>query len=124
MMDRKQGFQSYEFGPFRLDEIERLLLRDGQTVQLAPKVFDTLVALVEQNGRLVTKDDLMSRLWPDTFVEEGTLTRNISDLRKALGETPGGERYIETVPRRGYRFMAGVREVRLAAIIPTYSPCL
>ncbi|HEV8484862.1 MAG TPA: winged helix-turn-helix domain-containing protein, partial [Blastocatellia bacterium] len=84
MMTGKQGSQSYEFGPFRLDGIERLLLRDGQAVQLAPKVFDTLIALVENNGHLVTKDDLMSRLWPDTYVEEGTLTRNISDLRKAL----------------------------------------
>jgi TolB-like protein/DNA-binding winged helix-turn-helix (wHTH) protein/Flp pilus assembly protein TadD len=86
-------------------------LRDGQAVQLAPKVFDTLIALVENNGRLVTKDDLMSRLWPDTFVEEGTLTRNISDLRKALGETAAGDRYIETVPRHGYRFTQQIAEV-------------
>ena len=107
----KQRSQSYEFGPFRLDGIERLLLRDGQAVQLAPKVFDTLVALVENNGHLVTKDDLMSRLWPDTYVEEGTLTRNISDLRKALGEAAGGERYIETVPRHGYRFTPQVAVV-------------
>src|SRR5215813_2602237 len=97
----------WEFGPFRLDETERLLLREGEPVGLTPKVFDTLVALIERNGRLVEKDELMARLWPDTFVDDGALTRNISDLRKALG----GERYIETVPKRGYRFVAPVREV-------------
>src|SRR5262245_49891655 len=96
----------WEFGPFRLDETERLLLRAGEPVGLTPKVFDTLVALLERSGRLVEKDELMARLWPDTFVDEGALTRNISDLRKALG----GERYIETVPKRGYRFVAPVRE--------------
>src|SRR5262249_34414412 len=97
----------WEFGPFRLDETERLLLRAGEPVGLAPKVCDTLVALLERSGRLVEKDELMARLWPDTFVDEGALTRNISDLRKALG----GERYVETVPKRGYRFVAPVREL-------------
>ena len=98
----------WEFGNFRLVESERLLLRrDGTSVALTPKVFDTLVALIEQSGRLVEKDELMAKLWPDTFVEEGALTRNISDLRKALGEG----KYIETVPKRGYRFIALVREV-------------
>src|SRR5262245_62885630 len=82
----------WEFGPFRLDETERLLLRAGEPVGLTPKVFDTLVALLERSGRLVEKDELMAKLWPDTFVDEGALTRNISDLRKALG----GERYVET----------------------------
>jgi DNA-binding winged helix-turn-helix (wHTH) protein/TolB-like protein len=108
---KKEESRVYEFGPFRLDRIERLLLRDGRAVQLAPKVFDTLVALVENGGHLVTKDDLMSTVWPDAFVEDGTLTRNISDLRKALGEVQGGERYIETVPRHGYRFSAPVSVV-------------
>src|SRR5262245_34899891 len=97
----------WEFGPFRLDETERLLLREGEPVGLTPKVFDTLVALLERSGRLVEKDELMAKLWPDTFVDEGALTRNISDLRKALG----GERYVETVPKRGYRFVAPVREL-------------
>lgn len=101
--------QIYRFGPFRLDVAERLLLKEGQAVALPPKVFDTLIALAENSGRLVTKDELMSRLWPDTFVEEATLARNISDLRKVLGEANGGERYIETVPRHGYRFTASVQ---------------
>lgn len=101
----KQGV--WEFGPFRLDEAERLLTRDGQPVGLTPKVFDTLVVLVEQSGHLVEKDALMDKLWPDTIVEEGSLTRNISDLRKALGE----ERYVETVAKRGYRFVAPVTRV-------------
>jgi DNA-binding winged helix-turn-helix (wHTH) protein/TolB-like protein len=105
----KQGNWVYEFGPFRLDATERRLRRDGQPVPLPPKVFDTLIVLVENSGHLVTKDELMSRLWPDSFVEEGTITRNISDLRKALGEATGGQSYIETVPRHGYRFVAPVR---------------
>jgi len=105
-VSRENG--TYQFGSYSLNAAERLLLRDGEPVPLAPKVFDTLVVLVEKSGSLVTKDDLMSRLWPDTFVEEGTITRNISDLRKALGESSSGGRYIETVPRHGYRFAAPV----------------
>src|SRR5262245_3046409 len=106
MSVNKTNQRIWDFGPFRLDEAERLLLREGEPVGLTPKVFDTLVALLERSGRLVEKDELIARLWPDTFVDEGALTRNISDLRKALG----GERYIETVPKRGYRFVASVRE--------------
>lgn len=101
----------YEFGPFRLDPAERLLLRDGRAVPLTPKVFDILVLLIENGGRLLEKDELMRRVWPDSFVEEGNLTFNISVLRKALGEGHGHHPYIETVPRRGYRFVADVREV-------------
>jgi len=96
----------YEFGPFRVNAPERLLLREGRPIPLAPKVFDTLLALLENPGRLLPKDELISRLWPDTFVEEATLARNISDLRKALGESAGEARYIETVPKTGYRFIA------------------
>ena len=99
----------YEFGPFRFEPSERILLKDGKPVQLAPKVFDTLIALIESNGRLVEKEELISKLWPDTFVEEATLARNISDLRKALGESTGDPRFIETVPKRGYRFIAPVK---------------
>ncbi|HEX5885712.1 MAG TPA: winged helix-turn-helix domain-containing protein, partial [Pyrinomonadaceae bacterium] len=102
----QQDNQSYEFGRFRLKVAERLLLREGEPVPLTPKVFDILVTLVEHGGQVVAKDDLMKRVWPNTFVEEGNLTQNISLLRKALGETPGGMQFIETVPRRGYRFVA------------------
>lgn len=94
MLVSKESRSVYEFGPFRLDASERLLLRGGQPVQLAPKVLDTLTALVENSGRLVDKDQLISILWPDTFVEEGTLARNISDLRKALGESTGAQKFI------------------------------
>ncbi len=102
----QQDNQSYEFGRFRLKVAERLLLRDGELIPLTPKVFDILVTLVEHGGQVVSKDELMKRVWPNTFVEEGNLTQNISLLRKALGETPGGAQFIETVPRRGYRFVA------------------
>jgi len=107
MIGRARHF--YEFGQFRLDEGERLLLRDGQPVSLAPKFFDTLLALVRDRGHLLEKEALMKELWPETFVEESNLTYNISQLRKALGDS-AGQRYIETVPRRGYRFVAPVRE--------------
>ncbi len=105
----------YEFGPFRLDPLERVLLRDGQPVPLTPKAFETLLVLVERSGHVVEKGDLMQRVWPDTFVEEGGLARNISVLRKALGEDPSRPQYIDTVPKRGYRFASGVREQSAAA---------
>jgi DNA-binding winged helix-turn-helix (wHTH) protein/TolB-like protein/Tfp pilus assembly protein PilF len=101
---------SYEFGRFRLKTAERILLREGELVPLTPKVFDILITLVENRGQVVAKDDLMKRVWPSTYVEEGNLTQNISLLRKALGETPGGVQFIETVPRRGYRFVADINE--------------
>lgn len=106
----QQDNHSYEFGRFRLKVAERVLLREGEPVPLTPKVFDILLTLVERGGEVVTKDDLMKRVWPKTFVEEGNLTQNISLLRKALGETPGGAQFIETVPRRGYRFVAEIVE--------------
>jgi DNA-binding winged helix-turn-helix (wHTH) protein/TolB-like protein/Tfp pilus assembly protein PilF len=101
----------YEFGRFRLDPTDRLLLRDQEVVPLTPKVFDTLLVLVEAEGRVVEKDDIMKRVWPDTFVEEGNLTQNISVLRKALGESAEGIAYVETLPRRGYRFAAQIRAI-------------
>lgn len=106
----QQDNHCYEFGRFRLKVAERVLLREGELVPLTPKVFDILVTLVEHGGQVVAKDDLMRRVWPNTFVEEGNLTQNISLLRKALGETPGGSQFIETVPRRGYRFVAETSE--------------
>lgn len=108
MAEQKNHF--YEFGRFRLDARERVLLRDRDLVPLTPKVFEILLALVEHSGHVVEKDDLMKRVWPDTFVEEGNLTQNVSLLRKALGETPVGLQFIETISRRGYRFVATVRE--------------
>jgi pimeloyl-ACP methyl ester carboxylesterase len=99
---------TYEFGPFRLEVGERRLLRDGQTVPLRMKVFDTLRVLVEHSGRLLTKHELMETIWPDTVVEENNLNHNISTLRQALGEQVTGQRYIETVPRVGYRFLVAV----------------
>jgi DNA-binding winged helix-turn-helix (wHTH) protein/TolB-like protein/Flp pilus assembly protein TadD len=99
----------YEFGGFELDARERVLRRDGQPVQLTPKAFDTLLVLVECSGHVVTKDELIERVWPDSFVEEGNLAFNISVLRKALSESGGASQLIETVPKRGYRFKAGVR---------------
>lgn len=106
----QQDNHSYEFGRFRLKTAERVLLRENEPVPLTPKVFDILVTLVEHGGQVVAKDDLMKRVWPNTFVEEGNLTQNISLLRKALGESPGGVQFIETVPRRGYRFVADTNQ--------------
>lgn len=102
----------YEFGAFCVDAGERLLRRDGEVIALTPKAFDLLLALVERSGRVVEKDELMRLVWPDSFVEEGNLTRNIFTLRQALGEGRDGGQYIETVPRRGYRFKARVEERR------------
>jgi DNA-binding winged helix-turn-helix (wHTH) protein/TolB-like protein/Flp pilus assembly protein TadD len=103
--------QFYEFGRFRINTSNRVLLRDQEVVPLTPKVFDILLALVQSSGQVVSKDGLMKKVWPDSFVEEGNLTQNISLLRKALGEGQNGHQYIETVARRGYRFVASVREV-------------
>jgi DNA-binding winged helix-turn-helix (wHTH) protein/tetratricopeptide (TPR) repeat protein len=100
----------YEFGPFRLDPREHLLLRDGEPVVLSAKVFDLLLVLVRNKGRLVTKSQLIKIIWPNTFVEEGNLTQNVSILRKSLGSTEDSTRYVETVPKVGYRFAAPVRE--------------
>ena len=101
----------YGFGPFMLDLSDRFLLRHGQPVPLPPKTLETLIVLVQHQGRLVTKDELMKTLWPDTFVEEANINHHIWTLRKALGETAEGDHYIETVPRRGYRFVADVTKL-------------
>lgn len=104
--------QSYEFGLFRLNTREHVLLRDGEVVPLAPKALDLLVALVENNGRVISKDELMRQVWPDSYVEEANLSHHVFTLRKALGEDRNGAKYIETIPRRGYRFVARVSEPR------------
>jgi TolB-like protein/DNA-binding winged helix-turn-helix (wHTH) protein/Tfp pilus assembly protein PilF len=100
----------YEFGPFQLDSGERVLRRGQDRIDLPPRVFDTLVALAESDGRLLTKDELMDRIWPDSAVEENNLTQAIYLLRRLLQDGENGNRYIETVPKRGYRFVATVRE--------------
>jgi TolB-like protein/DNA-binding winged helix-turn-helix (wHTH) protein/Tfp pilus assembly protein PilF len=101
--------QFYEFGPFRLDTSQCVLLLEGQPVPLPPKAYETLVCLVQHAGQVVGKDELMKSVWPDSFVEDGSLTFNIHLVRKALGEESGRHQYIQTVPRRGYRFISEVK---------------
>jgi len=101
---------NYEFGPFRVDARERALRRNGELVPLTPKVFDILLVLVQNSGRVLTKNEMMNLVWPETAVEESNLGRNVSTLRKALGDGPDEHRYIETIPWRGYRFIAKVRQ--------------
>jgi len=100
----------FEFGPFRLETAERLLLRDEKPVPLTPKAFSTLLILVHNRGRLVEKDDLMKQVWPDAIVEEANLARNVWMLRRALGDDGEGHVFIETIPKVGYRFVAPVME--------------
>jgi DNA-binding winged helix-turn-helix (wHTH) protein/tetratricopeptide (TPR) repeat protein len=99
---------TYEFGPFRLSVVDRQLFQDDTPIPLTPKVFETLVVLVEEAGRLVQKDEFLSRIWPDTVVEEVGLAHNISQLRRALGDGRDEPQFIQTVPKRGYRFVAPV----------------
>lgn len=105
----------YEFGPFRIDLERYLLLREGKIVQLSPKVLETLIFLIEHRGTVARKDDIISRVWPDTFVEESNLAQNIFLLRKALGEEKNEHKYIITIPGVGYRFVAPVVESSTSA---------
>jgi DNA-binding winged helix-turn-helix (wHTH) protein len=107
----KPAASVYEFGPFRLDTVKRLLMRDGEAVPLTPKTFEVLIALVENSDRVLEKSELMTAIWPDSFVEESNLTQSVFMLRKALGESSGEHRYIVTVPGRGYRFVASVSQL-------------
>jgi TolB-like protein/tetratricopeptide (TPR) repeat protein len=118
----ERGKSLYQFGPFSLDAVERVLLREGRLVSLPAKALTTLLVLVRNSGHLVEKDVLMNEVWPDEDVEEGNLAQHIFLLRKALGETSQSRKYIETVPRRGYRFLGEVREINGAAIPATRSP--
>lgn len=111
----------YEFGPFRLDPSAPLLLREGRPVALTLKALETLVVLIERGGRVVSREELIEAVWPDVEVEENNLSVNVSTLRKALGEGDGGEKYIETVPRRGYRFTAAVRDVPIESVELIYT---
>jgi len=98
----------YRFGEFTVDTGQKVLLREDKPLPLPPKLFDTLLILVENSGRIVQKEELMNRLWPNTFVEEANLTSNVQQLRKSLGDNARRPRYIETVAKRGYRFIAPV----------------
>jgi DNA-binding winged helix-turn-helix (wHTH) protein len=102
------GSVAYEFGPFCVDLAERALTRGQQAIPLTPKAFDTLVVLLRNSGHVVEKDVLLKAVWPDTIVEEGVLAVNIAAIRKALSDGEEGRSYIETVPRRGYRFVGNV----------------
>jgi Tol biopolymer transport system component/DNA-binding winged helix-turn-helix (wHTH) protein len=108
---REQSMPFYEFGPFRVDSAKYVLTRDGEVVPLNLKAFEILLALIQNRGQVLEKNELLQRVWPDTVVEENNLARNISALRKALDEQPNEHHYILTVPGRGYRFVASVREV-------------
>jgi DNA-binding winged helix-turn-helix (wHTH) protein/TolB-like protein/Tfp pilus assembly protein PilF len=99
----------YDFGPFQVDTVRRILLRDGEPVPLTSKAFDTLLVLIRNRDRVLEKEELMKAIWPDSFVEEANLAQHVSALRRALGESASEHRYIATVPGRGYRFVAAVR---------------
>jgi eukaryotic-like serine/threonine-protein kinase len=101
----------YEFGPFRMDPDKQVLLRDGRLVAVTPKAFETLLVLVRRSREVVSKEELLKEIWPDSFVEEANLSQHIFKLRKALGDTPEGERYIVTLPGRGYRFAVPVSTI-------------
>src|ERR1044072_6632119 len=109
-----QEKQLYEFGPFRLDPVRRRLLRDGEPVQLTPKAFETLLALVQQSGKTVEKDDLMRRSWPGVVVEDNNRNQTITARRKCLDDSRQECRYIATIPGLGYRFVA---EVKTATVV-------
>jgi DNA-binding winged helix-turn-helix (wHTH) protein/tetratricopeptide (TPR) repeat protein len=118
----RQGKGFYEFGPFRLNPLKRVLLQGEEIIPLTPKALSTLLALVERHGEVVEKDTLISVVWPDTFITEATLTQNIFRLRKALGEGAGDHRFIVTVPGRGYSFVAPVRWIEPEPEIPPEPP--
>jgi sigma-B regulation protein RsbU (phosphoserine phosphatase) len=102
----------YEFGPFRLEAAERRLLRGGRLVPLTSKIFDLLLLLVQNSGHLIEKEEIMQEVWPNSIVEDNNLTVSMSTLRRALGEGHGQHDYVQTVPKRGYRFVAPVREIK------------
>jgi pimeloyl-ACP methyl ester carboxylesterase/DNA-binding winged helix-turn-helix (wHTH) protein len=106
-----QTIQAYVFGRFRIDAIKRLLFEGDELVTLTPKAFDTLLALVENSGTVLSKEELMRMVWAEQFVEENNLAQNIHSIRKSLGEGSEGVKYIETIPKRGYRFIANVEAV-------------
>ena len=106
--------QAISFGPFRLLAAQRVLLEGGQPVRLGSRAFDILATLLERPGEVIGKDELISRTWPKTFVDDANLKIQVSALRRALGDGQGGNRYIATIPGRGYNFVAPVRFEKLA----------
>jgi len=110
------------FGAYRLDADEQVLLRDGQPVTLPPKDLETLLVLVENAGHIVEKEELLEKVWSGVFVEEGNLARHVFNLRQVLGDTQDGRPYIETIPRRGYRFISDVQEDGEAIAPPSAAP--
>src|SRR5215831_19505760 len=118
----QQNNQCYEFGPYRLATAEHRLYRHGEVVMLPPKEFDLLLLLVQNPGQVMNRESLIKALWPNTVVEEANLNVHISALRKALSESAGEQHFIETLPRLGYRFIAPVTEVNVAAAVPSTSP--
>src|ERR1700679_127816 len=116
------GVTAISFGPYRLFSAQRLLLEGDKPVRLGGRAFDILVALIEQAGELVTKETLIARVWPQTLVEEANLKIQVSALRRALGDGQGGDRYIVTVPGRGYNFVAPLRPREPAS--PARSPAI
>src|SRR5438270_6906189 len=100
----------YKFGPYCLDSEERVLRRGDEPLSLPPKDLETLLVLVERAGHIVDKDELLEKVWPGVFIEEGNLSRRIFNLRQVLGDGSDGQKYIETIPRRGYRFVAALQE--------------
>ena len=119
----KSGDRQYRFGPFVLIPSEHALLRDGKPLHLARRDFELLVVLVDHAGRLLRKEELQERLWPQTVVEEGNLTKHVSTLRKALGDVDGAGTFIETVPRVGFRFTAPVTCINGLGAPPDF-PCV
>ena len=112
----------YEFGPFRMDSLRGVLLRNGHRMQVPPKVFETLLVLVQQGGQIVEKNEFLKLVWPDAVVEESNLNQNIFRLRKILGKNPEGQEYIETVPKRGYCLVSTVKEVDEQSLNPETQP--
>lgn len=112
----------YGFGAYQLDAEERVLFRDGQPVTLPPKDLETLLVLVERAGHIVEKEQLLDKVWPGVFIEEGNLARHIFNLRQVLGDGADGSKYIETIPRRGYRFVAAVQQVSAESGAPAPAP--
>src|SRR5215510_8024053 len=108
--------QIYVFGRFRVDTRNRLLMSGSEILMLPPKAFDTLLALIENNGSVLSKEDLLRVVWPDEFVEENNLAQNISKIRRVLEEGPGDPKYIETIPKRGYRFVGDVEVLDVPAV--------